>query len=145
MLNVKIAGKNIKVKFDFKAFFKANKALSQNEDSKDGAAQLWLAFVNGDVMAPYNALCVLLPKSYTDDQVMAVLDDYMEAGTYDKFVDDLKAELKASGFFHKAAQNMVDQIDKYGQTKPTKNQTETEKKQAEAVADMLAAMKKSLS
>ncbi|WP_338230746.1 tail assembly chaperone [Lactiplantibacillus paraxiangfangensis] len=144
MLKVKIAGKDVEVKFDFKAFFKANKELSQN-GGQDGAAQLWLQFVTGDVMAPYNALCILLPKSYKDDQVKDALDDYMDAGKYDEFVDDLTAELKASGFFHKAAQNMVDQIDKYGQTNPTKDQTAAEKKRTEAVADMLAAMKKSLS
>ncbi|WP_225884246.1 tail assembly chaperone [Lacticaseibacillus mingshuiensis] len=97
-------------------------------------------------MALFKALRVLLPKSYTDDDVMDVLDKAEEDGKSQELFKEVEQELHESGFFKHAAQRWLNLTEKYGKAlTDKKNQTDEEKIQAAATKDTLAAMKKSLS
>ena len=79
MLEINIKGESIPVKFNFRALFRANKLYSSSEGANDGASSIWLAFVTDDDMALFKSLRVLLSNSYTDDDIMDVLDAADEA------------------------------------------------------------------
>lgn len=145
MLKINIAGKQEDVKFNFKALFRANNELSSSKEAKDGAGQLWMQFVTGEDMAAYNALCILLPKGYSDEQVQDAIDEYAEQNAYDQLIDDLQGEMKKSSFFRRSATHFMESMEKVAKMKTSKNQTQQEKMQAAAVNGMLEEMKKSLS
>lgn len=143
MINVRVKGKELELKFDFSAFFRANKLFSTNSTQKDGAGALWLAFVQDDPMAVYQALRALLPEKYTDNDIAEVLNDYNDEADLKKFTDQLEEELHQSGFFRRAAEQWLTLTTKYADMGEGK--TKTEKIQAKAMTDTLDAMKKSLS
>ena len=130
------------VKFDFRAYFRANSILSSAPNANDGASQLWIKFVTGDEMAVHDALNVLLPDVGEND-IFDLLDKYEESGKMDKLREDLQAELFASGFFHRAAKRLVSFMEKY--QKPKKAKTDEEKQAQQLQHDTLEELKKSLS
>lgn len=146
MLEITVKGESIPVKFNFRAMFRANKLYSSSESANDGASSIWLAFVTDDDMALFKALRVLLTKSYTDDDIMDVLDKAEEAGKSQELFKEVEQELHESGFFKHAAQRWMNLTEKYGKAlTDKKNKTAEEKIQEAATKDTLDAMKKSLS
>lgn len=146
MLEINIKGESVPVKFNFRALFRANKLYSSAEDANDGASSIWLAFVTDDDMALFKALRVLLPKSYTDDDIMDVLDQAEEDGKSQELFKEVEQELHESGFFKHATQRWLNLTEKYGKAlTDKKNKTAEEKIQEAATKDTLDAMKKSLS
>jgi len=146
MLEINIKGESIPVKFNFRALFRANNLYSSAEGANDGASSIWLAFVTDDDMALFKALRVLLPKSYTDDDIMDVLDQAEEDGKSQELFKEVERELHESGFFKHAATRWLNLTEKYGKAlTDKKNKTAEEKIQEAATKDTLDAMKKSLS
>ncbi|MFB9770093.1 tail assembly chaperone [Lactiplantibacillus modestisalitolerans] len=143
MISLKIKGKDLDLKFDFGAFFRANKQLSTNDTQEDGASQLWLQFVNEDPMAVYNALRVLVPAKYSDEDITDFLNDYADEKAFDDLTKQLEEELHTSAFFRRAAKQWLNLTSKYAVTGKAKNQAE--EIQQQAVRDTLDALKKSLS
>jgi len=146
MLEITVKDQPIKTKFNFRALFRANNLYSSTESANDGASSIWLAFVTDDDMALFKALRVLLPNSYTDDDIMDVLDQAEEDGKSQELSKEIEQELHESGFFKHAAQRWLNLTEKYGKAlTDKKNKTAEEKIQAAATKDTLDAMKKSLS
>lgn len=145
MLEINIKGESIPVKFNFHALFRANKLYSSAEGANDGSSSIWLAFVTDDDMALFKALRVLLPKPYTDDDIMDVLDKVEEDGKSEELFKEVEQELHESGFFKHAATRWLNLTEKYGKAlTDKKNKTAEEKIQEAATKDTLDAMKKSL-
>ncbi|MCS8622426.1 tail assembly chaperone [Lactiplantibacillus plantarum] len=130
------------VKFNFKAFFRANKILSTAPNADDGASQLWLQFVTDNEMAVPNAVQVLL-SGISEDKVVDLMDKYEEDGQFEQLRADLQDELQKSGFFRRAATHWINLVDKYQTGK--KAETEEEKMKQQVQKDTLDAMRKSLS
>lgn len=146
MLEIQVKGQPVETKFNFRALFRANKLYSSAEGANDGASSIWLAFVTDDDMALFKALRVLLPKSYTDDDIMDVLDKSEENGQSEELFKKIEQELHESGFFKHAAQRWLNLTEKYGKAlTDKKNKTAEEKMQEAVTQDTLDAMKKSLS
>lgn len=146
MLEIKVKGQLVEAKFNFRALFRANKLYSSAEGANDGASSIWLAFVTDDDMALFKALRVLLPKSYTDDDIMDALDKAEEDGKSQELFKEVEQELHESGFFKHAATRWLKLTEKYGKAlTDKKNKTAEEKIQEAATKDTLDAMKKSLS
>lgn len=146
MLEIQVKGQPVEAKFNFRALFRANKLYSSAEGANDGASSIWLAFVTDDDMALFKALRVLLPKSYTDDDIMDVLDKAEEDGKSQELFEQVEKELHKSGFFKHAAQRWLNLTEKYGKAlTDKKNKTAEEKIQEAATKDTLDVMKKSLS
>lgn len=146
MLEIQVKGQPVEAKFNFRALFRANKLYSSADGANDGASSIWLAFVTDDDMALFKALRVLLPNSYTDDDIMDVLDKAEEDGKSQELFKEVEQELHKSGFFKHAAQRWLNLTEKYGKAlTDKKDPTDEEKIQAAATKDTLAAMKKSLS
>lgn len=98
MLEITVKGQPVETKFNFHALFRANKLYSSAEGANDGASSIWLAFVTDDDMALFKALRVLLPKSYTDDDIMDALDKAEEDGKSQELFKEVEQELHESGF-----------------------------------------------
>lgn len=146
MLEITVKGQPVETKFNFRAMFRANKLYSSSEGANDGASSIWLAFVTDDDMALFKALRVLLPSSYTDDDIMDALDKAEEDGKSQELSEKVEQELHESGFFKHAAQRWLNLTEKYGEALTgKKNKTAEEKIQEAATKDTLDAMKKSLS
>lgn len=146
MLEITVKGQPVEAKFNFRALFRANKLYSSAEGANDGASSIWLAFVTDDDMALFKALRVLLPKSYTDDDIMDALDKAEDDGKSQELAEEVEQELHKSGFFKHAAQRWLNLTEKYGKAlTEKKNKTAEEKIQEAATKDTLDAMKKSLS
>ena len=146
MLEITVKGQPVEAKFNFRALFRANKLYSSAEGANDGASSIWLAFVTDDDMALFKALRVLLPKSYTDDDIMDVLDKAEEDGKSQELFKEVEQELHESGFFKHAATRWLSLTEKYGKAlTDKKNKTAEENIQEAATKDTLDAMKKSLS
>lgn len=146
MLEITVKGQPVEAKFNFRALFRANKLYSSAEGANDGASSIWLAFVTDDDMALFKALRVLLPKSYTDDDIMDALDKAEEDGQSEELFKKIEQELHESGFFKHAAQRWLNLTEKYGKAlTDKKNKTAEEKMQEAVTQDTLDAMKKSLS
>jgi len=146
MLEITVKGQPIKTKFNFRALFRANNLYSSAEGANDGASSIWLAFVTDDDMALFKSLRVLLPNSYTDDDIMDVLDKAEEDGKSEELFKEIEQELHESGFFKHAAQRWLNLTEKYGKALTgKKNKTAEEKIQEAATKDTLDAMKESLS
>lgn len=146
MLEITVKDQPVEAKFNFRALFRANKLYSSAEGANDGASSIWLAFVTDDDMALFKALRVLLPASYTDDDIMDVLDEAEEDGKSQELFKEVEQELHESGFFKHAATRWLNLTEKYGKAlTDKKNKTAEEKIQEAATQDTMAAMKKSLS
>lgn len=146
MLEIQVKGEPVEAKFNFRALFRANNLYSSAKGANDGASSIWLAFVTDDDMALFKALRVLLPKSYTDDDIMDALDKAEEDGKSQELFKEVEQELHESGFFKHAAQRWLNLTEKYGKAlTDKKNKTAEEKIQEAATKDTLDAMKKSLS
>lgn len=146
MLKINIKDESVTVKFNFRALFRANNLYSSAEGANDGASSIWLAFVTDDDMALFKALRVLLPNTYTDDDIMDVLDKAEEDGKSQELFKEVEQELHESGFFKHAATRWLNLTEKYGKAlTDKKNKTAEEKIQEAATKDTLDAMKKSLS
>lgn len=146
MLEIQVKGQPVPVKFNFRALYRANKLYSSSEGANDGASSIWLAFVTDDDMALFKALRVLLSNSYTDDDIMDVLDKAEDDGKSQELSEEVEQELHESGFFKHAATRWLNLTEKYGKAlTDKKNKTAEEKIQAAATEDTLDAMKKSLS
>lgn len=90
MLEIKVKGETVETKFNFRALFRANKLYSSADNANDGASSIWLAFVTDDDMALFKALRVLLPKSYTDDDIMDTLDKSEEDGKSEELFKEIE-------------------------------------------------------
>ncbi|MEE6709396.1 tail assembly chaperone [Lacticaseibacillus paracasei] len=146
MLEITVKGQPVEAKFNFRALFRANKLYSSAEGANDGASSIWLAFVTDDDMALFKALRVLLPKSYTNDDIMDALDKAEEDGKSQELFKEVEQELHESGFFKHAATRWLNLTEKYGKAlTDKKNKTAEEKMQEAVTQDTLDAMKKSLS
>ena len=146
MLEITVKDQPVEAKFNFRALFRANKLYSSAEGANDGASSIWLAFVTDDDMALFKALRVLLPNTYTDDDIMDVLDKAEEDGKSQEIFKEVEQELHESGFFKQAATRWLNLTEKYGKAlTDKKNKTAEEKIQEAATKDTLDAMKKSLS
>ena len=146
MLEITVKDQPVEAKFNFRALFRANKLYSSAEGANDGASSIWLAFVTDDDMALFKALRVLLPNTYTDDDIMDVLDKAEEDGKSQELFKEVERELHESGVFKHAATRWLNLTEKYGKAlTDKKNKTAEEKIQEAATKDTLDAMKKSLS
>lgn len=144
MLEIKIKNTVEKLKFNYRAFFKANSELSTQAGANDGASNLWLSFVTNDPNALFNALKVLLPSKYTDDDIFSALDGLEDKNEVDTTFKALEEELRQSSFFQRAAKRWIELTEKYDLSSTKEPKTDEEKIQASVNKDMLAAMKESL-
>jgi hypothetical protein len=144
MLEITVKGQPVEAKFDFRALFRANNLFSSGENANDGASSIWVQLIMKDDMALFHAIRVLLPKSYSDEDIMDFLDETDADGSVDKLASDVEEEMRKSSFFRRAAKRWLEFSEKYDNAgkKPT---TAAEKTQAATVKDIRDAVKKSLS
>lgn len=149
MLDVTIKDKPYQLKFNYSAFFRANKLFSTSENANDGASVLWMSLVTGEDTALFDALRVLLPASVKDADIFEALDAIDAKNGVDKFASDIEEEIKKSGFFRRATKRWLKLTEKYSKQAAVKGGTEAEqaqqKAQAQAMKDTLDAVRKSLS
>lgn len=146
-IELNIKGKQVTGKFNFGAFYKANKLLSteQNGESNgDGAVNLFYGIVSGDVMMLPSAIAVLATKKLSDEELSDAVDTITAAhdGDIDAVFDEIKEELQASGFFMKAVKNQIKSMEMVREAFMTKEDaTEVQK---EAFDNMLNTLKENV-
>ena len=149
-IELNIKGKQVTGKFNFGAFYKANKLLSSEQNgvsNGDGAVNLFYGIVTGDVMMLPSAIAVLAPGApgkFSDEELNDAVDTFTAAhgGDLDAVFDEIKGELQDSGFFVKAVKNQIKSMDMVRESLMTKEDaTEVQKK---AFDDMLNTLKENV-
>lgn len=146
-IELNIKGKQVTGKFNFGAFYKANKLLSTEQNGTnagDGAVNLFYGIVTGDVMMLPSAIAVLAPTKLTDEQLSDAVDALNAAhnGDIEAVFDEIKEELQESGFFVKAVKNQIKSMDMVREALMTKEDTtEVQKKSFD---EMLSTLKENV-
>lgn len=146
-IELNIKGKQVTGKFNFGAFYKANKLLSTEQNgvsNGDGAVNLFYGIVTEDVMMLPSMIAVLTPTKLTDEQLSDSVDAMVAAhdGDIDAVFDEIKGELQDSGFFAKAVKNQIKSMDMVRDALMEKEDaTEVQKK---AFDDMLNTLKENV-
>ncbi|RHE74178.1 tail assembly chaperone [Weissella cibaria] len=140
-IELDIKGKQVTGKFNFGAFYKANKLLS-NEQNNDGAVNLFYGIVTGDLMMLPSAITILAPTNakLTDEQLGDAVDALTAAhgGDLDAVFDAIKEELQDSGFFVKAVKNQIKSMEMIQEALMAKEDTtEVQKKAFEEMLSTL--------
>lgn len=140
-IELNIKGKQVTGKFNFGAFYKANKLLS-NEQNNDGAVNLFYGIVTGDLMMLPSAITILAPanEKLTDEQTNDAVDAMTAAhgGDLDAVFDAIKEELQDSGFFVKAVKNQIKSMEMIQEALMAKEDTtEVQKKAFEEMLSTL--------
>lgn len=109
--------KEHEIKFNYLAYFKANKLYStlddKGNDMKDGAATLFNRLLTNDDTVLFDLLKVYLPAKATDDDILKIIDDLTDDGeNIDEITDELKDEMKNSGFFSRAIKAYIKMMEK---------------------------------
>jgi len=137
-------GKNTSVlKFNFKALFKANRDFSNTDDKGnnlgDGATNLFTRLLMDDTSVIVDIIKVAgnIGK-VSEDDIFAAVDEITEDGEkIDETLNELKDELKNSGFFKKSIITQKENIEEALPALKKKEQTEEVKQQVATVERIL--------
>lgn len=116
-MQVTIKGTAYELKFNFKALFKANKELSTIDENgnnmSDGATNLFTRLALGDSLAIADTIKVASNVGkVSDEDVFNAIDELTEDGTkLEEVLEELKEELKHSGFFVKSIQSQKKELE----------------------------------
>lgn len=116
-MQVTIKGNAYELKFNFKALFKANKELSTIDENGnnmgDGATNLFTRLALGDSLAIADTIKVASNVGkVSDEDVFNAIDELTEDGTkLEEVLEELKEELKHSGFFVKSIQSQKKELE----------------------------------
>lgn len=116
-MQVTVNGKMNELKFNFKALFTANSEYSTIENGinqGNGAVLLFIRLIEGDVTIIPEIIKVAggFGKITNEDKLFEAIDEITDGGEkIDEVMDELKAELKQSGFFVKTIMSYKNQIE----------------------------------
>ncbi|CAH0419280.1 tail assembly chaperone [Periweissella ghanensis] len=116
-MQVTIKGTVYELKFNFKALFKTNKELSTIDENGnnmgDGATNLFTRLALGDSLAIADTIKVASNVGkVSDEDVFNAIDELTEDGTkLEEVLEELKEELKHSGFFVKSIQSQKKELE----------------------------------
>jgi hypothetical protein len=122
--DIKLKGKEQKIKFNYMMLFKANKKLaSKDKDGKsqnDGAGVLFVQVIEKEDDALINLLQLVDSKATENDALEAVngyINELVETGmneeeAYNQIFLDLKEEMLASGFFVSKIRKYLENLEK---------------------------------
>lgn len=138
------------LKFNFKALFNANRDFSNTDDKGnnlgDGATNLFTRILMGDTSVIVDIIKVAgnVGKASEDD-IFAAVDEITEDGEkIDETLNELKDELKNSGFFKKSIITQKENIEEALPALKKKEQTEEIKQQVAAVERILKLLNENL-
>lgn len=138
------------LKFNFKALFNANRDFSNTDDKGnnlgDGATNLFTRILMGDTSVIVDIIKVAgnVGKASEDD-IFAAVDEITEDGEkIDETLNELKDELKNSGFFKKSIITQKENIEEALPALKKKEQTEETKQQVAAVERILKLLNENL-
>lgn len=116
-MQVTVNGKMNELKFNFKALFTANSEYSTIENGinqGNGAVLLFIRLIEGDVTVIPEIIKVAggFGKITNEDKLFEAIDEITDGGEkIDEVMDELKVELKQSGFFVKTITSYKNQIE----------------------------------
>lgn len=138
------------LKFNFKALFNANRDFSNTDDKGnnlgDGATNLFTRILMGDTSVIVDIIKVAGNVGKTsEDDIFAAVDEITEDGEkIDETLNELKDELKNSGFFKKSIITQKENIEEALPALKKKEQTEEIKQQVAAVERILKLLNENL-
>lgn len=157
--DIKVKGKEHKIKFNYRLIFSANKKLgTKNEDGQlqnDGAGILFVQVMEKEDSAIIN-LIQLVDNKASENDALDAIEDYIDAlipedgnteeveKAYNQIFDDLKAEMLASGFFLTKIKKYLENIEKAVEVLAERG-TDESKQQVKAMKDLAERVKKEIS
>lgn len=122
--DIKLKGKEQKIKFNYMMLFKANKKLAskdkEGKSQNDGAGVLFVQVIEKEDDALINLLQLVDSKATENDALEAVngyINELVDTGmneeeAYNQIFLDLKEEMLASGFFVSKIRKYLENIEK---------------------------------
>lgn len=151
---VKVKGKELPIKFNYRMVFKANKRLGTvnpetNQRNADGAGVLFVKVLEQDDDALFEIINLAATKDLTENEIFDAIEDFFseyddEEKAYDAIFDQMKAEMLESGFFKKKIKKYVENLEKAVEALQKKDDEES-KDQVEAIQKLADRMTKELS
>lgn len=154
---IKVANKDVEVKFDYKTMFKANKLFGEKgedgQDTSTGSINLFMRLSSGDDEGLIDFISLGMDKKSAEkltqdkyiEAIQGKIDEYIEEGlsekeAYQQIFKDAREEMLGSGFFvgkleqtldmmEKGVAMMDDSEDNQGQIKATERLVEMLKKE----------------
>ncbi|QLG77573.1 tail assembly chaperone [Leuconostoc gasicomitatum] len=149
-MEVTIGKKTSTLKFNYKALFNANRDFSNFDDKKnnlgDGATNLFTRILMGDTSVIPDIIKVAgnIGK-VSEDEIFSAVDELTADGEkIDETLNELKEELKNSGFFKKSIITQKENIQEALPELKKKEQTDEVKKQVTAVERILTLLNDNL-
>lgn len=138
----------IEGKFNFSALYKANENHStvdeNGNNSGDGATNLLVALVEKNPMILPVAVKIVAGKSLDDDEANEIVE--LTAGEsiegIEKFMEDMLAELKMSGFFVTNIRSVTKSLKNAAEKTKKMELTDKETIQVKAMADLIKLLEK---
>lgn len=103
-------------KFNFASLFKANSKFSNidkdGNSMNNGAANMFVRLINEDDGALKDIFSLWLPAKTSDEKIYGLIDELTNDGeTAKELVDEVSDEMKQSGFFKRAIQAYIKQME----------------------------------
>ena len=138
------------IKFNYSAFFKANRAFSELDKAgnsmNNGAAVLFNKLINQDDTAFLDVIRLYVPNKTSDEQIMGIVDEMTEEGkTVEELADEFIEEMKTSGFFRRAVNSYIKMMEKGLEMLKKKKQTEENDASISMVDSQLTSLKEAIS
>ena len=120
---VKVRGKDLKVKFNYRMMFKANKELGSIDEkgnkNEDGASNLFMKVMNQEDTAIFDLIRLAHTggKALTEEEIFDAIEDRFEGvedegQAYDELFNDMKEEMLNSGFFMRKLEAQIKNMEK---------------------------------
>jgi hypothetical protein len=154
---IEIKGKPISIKFNYQMVFKANKKLA-NKDEKgnsqnDGAGSLFARIIDEDDDAIVDIIKLYVGDKASEKDILDGIEKYVtpdddsekdEEEAYQALFDNVKEEMRTSGFFVKKVKKYLENMEKAQQMLAAKEDSNS-KAQAKSISELILQMKKEIS
>lgn len=147
---IKVKGKELDIKFNYRLMYQANRELSQVDEqgnnAGNGAAQLFMQITEQQDEAVHDLLRLSWkgPGKLSEDDRIEAISEYVEEYGYETLFETLEQELLDSGFFVAKIKKWMKDMERGAKLLENKDSEEA-KVQAEAIREMIDSNKKKLS
>lgn len=144
---IKVKGKDLEIKFNYKLLFLANKKLATKDENgnsqENGAANLFNNITDRKDSAIHDLIELSYSGKLSENDIIDAVGEYMDENGYEETFEEIENEMLNSGFFLSKVKKQIEDM-KFSLTILEKKETEEAKDQREAIKAMQERLEKKI-
>lgn len=147
-ITIKVKGKDVEIKFNYRLLFLANKKLGSKDkngvNQEDGAANLFNNIMDRKESAIHNLIELASKDKLTENDLIDAVSDYTEEHGFEETFKEIENEMLNSGFFLPKIQKQIQDM-KFSLDLLKEKKTEESQDQVRAIKAMTERLEKRIS